>query len=85
MPLLGIGLSHADTQGELPIQFRVREIEVAAVVEALQDCLVYSVSSFVAETDQVQRNRRGQLETVVTFHPLRELLRQCYVAADQSR
>src|SRR5260370_38837728 len=82
MPFLRVGLANAKPQRQLPIQLRVREEEVATVVQALHDGLVYSVSSFVAETDQVQRDRRGQLEAVVILHPICEPLRQLHVATN---
>src|SRR5260370_4714372 len=82
MPFLRVGLANAKPQRQLPIELRVREVEVATVVQALDDGLVYSVSRFVAETDQVQRNRRGKLEAVVILHPICESLRQLHVATN---
>jgi len=77
---LGVCLTHAQSQRKAVVQSRVRQIQIAALVQAIQQRLVHRIASAVAETDQVQRSGRGQLELIVVTNPGRELLGQLDMA-----
>jgi len=78
----GGGLADAEAQGELPVEFRVCEIQIATSIEAVHEGLVESVATAVTEADEIQRSGRGELEILIGLDPRSELLGEFDVAAD---
>ena len=72
--MLGVGLTDAESKCEAVIQPGVRQVEIAGAVETIHQGLICGVASLQAEADKVQRRGRGQFETLVPAHPVRELL-----------
>lgn len=64
---LGSGLADAEAQGEFAVQLGVREVKIAAVVEAIHEGLVGGVAGAMAEADKIQRSGRGQLELAIAL------------------
>jgi hypothetical protein len=60
----------------------MRKIKISTAIEPVHQILIAFVSTFVAETDQIQGHRRGQLKTVVVPDPRDKLLRQSDVLPD---
>ena len=73
---LGMGLANAESQRQLSIQFGVSEKEIAALIKAIHDGLIGSVSGSVPEADEVERCWRSQLKVVAIAHPASEFLRE---------
>ena len=48
-----VGLSHAKPQGKSAVQLRVRQEQIAALIEPVHDRLIGRVVSFVPETNEV--------------------------------
>ena len=82
MPRLRVRLPHAEAQSELSVQLGVGEEEGSAAVEGGHNRLIDGVSALVTETNQVQRNGRGELKILVVADPAGELLCEFNVAAD---
>ncbi len=79
---LGVALSDTQPQREPVVQSCVREIKIATAIQPVHQRLVRLVSAYMTEADQVQRHRRGQLETLVLPDPGRKILRQRHVPPD---
>jgi len=78
----GGSLADAEAERELAIEFRVRQIEIAALVEAIHNGLIDRVAAAMAKTDKIQRRGRSDLKLFVFADPGGELLREFDVAAD---
>ena len=78
-----VRLSDGHPQGEVTVQFRVRQIQPAGVIQSVQQPLVRFVPTPVAETDQIEHYRSGQFEVVVVLDPLGEMSGQLHVLANQ--
>ena len=82
VPLLGVRLPDAQPQGEAIRQRRVRQVEAAARVEALEKRPVQLVAPHVPEAHQVEGRADGELEVVRLLDPAGELLGQRDVPSD---
>ena len=82
MLLFCVCLTDAETQSEFSAEFGVGEEEITTAVEAIHDGLIGGVSGFVAKANQIQRDGSREFEIFVLAHPVGELLRQFYVAAN---
>src|SRR5579864_2482793 len=86
VPRFGGGLADAEAERELVVQFRVREVEVAALIEAFHDGLIDSVAGAMAKADKIQRHWRGEFKLTIVLaivaHPGCELLRKFDMAAN---
>src|SRR5579859_742554 len=86
VPRFGGGLANAEAERELVVQFGVREVEVAVLIEAFHDGLIDSVAGAMAKAHKIQRHWRGEFELTIVLaivaHPGCELLREFDVAAD---
>jgi len=51
MPFLCVGLAHAQSQSQLPVQFGVRKKKIAASIQAVHNRLIRRVSGFVPEAN----------------------------------
>ena len=78
----GVGLTDAQSQREAIVQPGMGEIEIAAAVEAVHQTLIRLVPALVSKTHQIQRDGRGQFETVVILYPLGKVLRQFNMLPD---
>ena len=66
---LGVGLADANSQRELAVQFCMREIQGAALVQAIHDFLVGSIIGAMPEANQIKRRWRGEFEITILSHP----------------
>ena len=82
MSHFGIRLADGHTQGEFPVELRVREVHVSAGVHGLHHLFRRVVAVAVPEADQVQRRVDGELELVAVDDPLFERLGQLDMPAN---
>ena len=60
----------------------VRQVKIAAAIEAIHQSLIHFVPALVAKADQVERHGCGQFETFIFLYPARECLRQLDVTSN---
>src|ERR1700739_1200206 len=60
VPRLGIRLSHTKRQRELPVQLRMGQEHIPALVQPVHNRLVGRVSGLVAEANQIERGGRSR-------------------------
>src|SRR5208283_37366 len=80
--LCRIGLADTEAQRQVVIESSVRQVQSAALVEAVHQPLIALVPATKSEARQVQRHRRSQLKAIVLLHPFGKLPRHLDVLAD---
>lgn len=78
----GGGLADAEAKSEVAIEFRVRQIQIATLIEAIHDGLIDSVATAMTEADKIQRHGSGEFELFVVTDPGCELLREFDVTSN---
>src|SRR6266850_3286091 len=73
--LLCICLRDAEAQGKSSVELGMRQINLAAGVQALEQLFIRGIVALEAKADEVQIRWRHDLEARILTHPLRELLR----------
>lgn len=78
----GGGLADAEAESELAIEFRVRQIQIAALIETIHDGLVDGVATAMAKADKIQGRGCGEFELFVFADPRCKLLREFDVTSN---
>lgn len=81
MPRLGIGLSDAESQRELPVQLRMGQEQISTSVQPIHNRLIGRIAGLVPEANQVERSESGEFITLIPAHPTRKFLCQAHVLA----
>jgi hypothetical protein len=92
MASLRVRLPHTEAKSEFAIELRVGKKKIAARVQPLHQELIdpilirmiltSTISRAQPEADEIEQDRRSDLEPLITAHPASEFLRQSHMLAN---